>query len=186
MPLPRGLDSLPSAQLHFKVMLSLDVRSLAHQAAAVSGELAPEDPVWSGADVLPLSSVRVVGRVSSAGGGRFYWSGRIEGLAAQQCTRCLEPVEVRVKEDVRALFAEGDASENDDPDVYILEAGSNTLDLKPAVREHWLLAVPRFALCKEDCKGLCLTCGENLNNADCGHLPSRDTRWDALRGMRQD
>jgi uncharacterized protein len=70
--------------------------------------------------------------------------------------------------------------------VYILEAGAGVLDLKPAVREHWLLAVPRFALCKEGCRGLCPTCGENLNYANCGHEPSRDTRWDALRGLRQE
>jgi len=167
-------------------MLSLDVRALAHHAATVSGELAPSDPVWSDADVRPVSAVRVVGRVSSAGGGRFYFSGRIEGVAAQQCTRCLDAIEVRVREDVRALFAEADTAVNDDPDVYILEAGSGVLDLKPAVREHWLLSVPRFALCKEDCRGLCPACGENLNHATCACVPRRDSRWDALRVPRHE
>jgi uncharacterized protein len=166
-------------------MLSLDVRALAKQAASVAGELAPSDPVWGGADVLPVSSVKVTGRVSAAGGGRYYWSGHIEGDAVQQCTRCLDPVEVHVKEDVRAIFAEDDTGD-DDPDVYIVDAASGTLDLKPAVREHWLLSVPRFVLCSDDCKGLCPTCGENLNHVVCSHVPAGDPRWDALRQTRQE
>ena len=167
-------------------MLSLDVRSLAKNAASVSGEVEPSDPVWSDADVLPSAPVKVEGRVSSAGGGRYYWSGRIEGVASQQCTRCLDPVEVRVSEVVRVLFAEDDEAAGDDPDVYILDSASAMLDLKPAVREHWLLNVPRFVLCSEDCKGLCPTCGENLNHVNCGHTPSGDSRWDALRKTRQE
>ena len=27
---------------------------------------------------------------------------------------------------------------------------------------------PAKILCKEDCKGLCLVCGQNLNERDCG------------------
>ena len=167
-------------------MLSLDVRSLAKNAASVSGELEASDPVWTGVDILPATPVHVEGRVSTAGAGRYYWSGRIRGVALQQCTRCLDSVEVKVEVDVRVLFAEDEGAASDDPDVYILDPATGMLDLRPAVREHWLLNVPRFVLCSEDCKGLCPTCGENLNHAACGHTPSRDSRWDALRGVRHD
>jgi uncharacterized protein len=37
------------------------------------------------------------------------------------------------------------------------------IDLAPLVREYMLLNIPINALCKEDCKGLCPICGENLN-----------------------
>ena len=34
----------------------------------------------------------------------------------------------------------------------------------------WLLMeTPFVVLCREDCKGLCPVCGENLNEHDCGH-----------------
>lgn len=167
-------------------MLSLDVRSVAQHAAAVSGEIDPSDPVWSDADVVPSAPVSVAGRVSSAGSGRFYWAGHIRGTSSQLCTRCLEPVEVRVSEDVRALYAMPGTEGGDDPDVYTLEPGSVIIDLRPAVREHWLLNVPRFALCSEGCRGLCPQCGENLNVTTCACAPARDSRWDALRSVRHD
>lgn len=165
-------------------MLLLDVRSLAHNAAVVSGELPPSDPVWQGVDASPVTPVKVSGRVSSAGVGHFYWNGHLEDEVQMSCSRCLEPVNISVSEDVRVLFAEEGTEGSDDPDVYSFERGAAMLDLTPAAREHWLLAVPRFALCSEDCKGLCPQCGENLNEVTCTCVPASDSRWDALRKMK--
>ena len=44
-----------------------------------------------------------------------------------------------------------------------------TIDLDPIVREQVLLALPVTVLCREDCKGLCPRCGQDLNEKDCGH-----------------
>jgi uncharacterized protein len=44
-----------------------------------------------------------------------------------------------------------------------------TIDLDPIVREQVLLALPVSVLCREDCKGLCSVCGQDLNESDCGH-----------------
>lgn len=165
-------------------MLFFDIRSLNDHAAPVSGSLEPSDPVFEGTDAVPASPVEVSGRVSCASRGRYYWSGRITGTIELSCSRCLEPVTLAVNEEVRALFSEAGLEEEDDPDVYALERGSSELDLRPAVREHWLLAVPRFALCREDCRGLCPQCGENRNVTTCSCAPARDSRWDALRDAR--
>jgi uncharacterized protein len=43
-----------------------------------------------------------------------------------------------------------------------------TIDLDPIVREQVLLALPMNAVCREDCKGLCAQCGQNLNEKQCG------------------
>ncbi|MBN1204639.1 MAG: DUF177 domain-containing protein [Myxococcaceae bacterium] len=43
-----------------------------------------------------------------------------------------------------------------------------TIDLDPIVREQVLLALPMNAVCREDCKGLCAQCGQNLNEKKCG------------------
>jgi uncharacterized protein len=53
------------------------------------------------------------------------------------------------------------------------------------VREQWLLAVPTFLLCRDDCKGLCPTCGVDLNAGECQCPPqiTVDSRWDALRAV---
>ena len=44
-----------------------------------------------------------------------------------------------------------------------------TIDLDPVLREQVLLALPVSVVCQEDCKGLCSTCGQDLNQTDCGH-----------------
>ncbi len=44
-----------------------------------------------------------------------------------------------------------------------------TIDLDPIVREQVLLALPVSVVCREECKGLCSTCGQDLNAKDCGH-----------------
>lgn len=44
-----------------------------------------------------------------------------------------------------------------------------TIDLDPIVREQVLLALPVSVVCRDDCKGLCGSCGQDLNEKDCGH-----------------
>jgi len=48
------------------------------------------------------------------------------------------------------------------------------LSLEDVVREQVLLSLPSRTLCKEDCKGLCPRCGQNLNLESCSCNPSRE------------
>jgi len=162
-------------------MLSFDIRSLEARAAQVEGSLDHDDPIWEDADQRPSGPVRVEGRLSPAGQSRFYLSGRMSGTAAMECRRCLTDVIKEVNDELHAVFAPTGDTEVDDPDVFEFDPQARDLDLRPAVRESWLLAVPAFAECREDCKGLCPTCGADLNEGDCGCEPARDSRWDALR-----
>src|SRR5580658_9757312 len=132
-------------------MLVFDLRALASVAATVDDVLAPDDAVWEAHDRLPVAPVRVTGRLSSAGPGRFYFSGSIAGKARDQCRRCLQEVEVGVTERVQLLFAESGQDDADEPDVYEFDPRSYELDLRPAVREQWLLIAPAFVQCREDC-----------------------------------
>ena len=68
-----------------------------------------------------------------------------------------------------------------DDDLY----EGKEIDLSAAVRESILLALPPAPLCVEDCKGLCPTCGKDLNQGDCGcdrKVP--EPRWDALKAIQ--
>ena len=58
------------------------------------------------------------------------------------------------------------------------------VDLRPAIREQWVLNVPAFAECRPDCKGICPTCGADLNAGPCSCGPATDSRWEALRASR--
>jgi uncharacterized protein len=165
-------------------MLSFDIRDLQAHAAKVDGSLPADDPVWQEGDPLPAGPVHATGRLSAAGSRRFYWHGRIAAAAEISCRRCLAPVTARISDDVHAFFAEAGDEEAEDPDVFTLPAGAHVVDLRPAIREQWLLSVPPFAVCRDDCKGLCPTCGADLNAGACDCRPAADSRWDTLRVHR--
>lgn len=164
-------------------MLSFDIRTLESTAAQVDDDLPADDSIWTAADPRPVEAVHVEGRFSSAGSGRFYFSGRFSGTVELECRKCLTEVIREVSEEAHFLFAPaGDPTIEDDPDVFSYDTGAHQINIKPAVREGWLLSVPAFVDCREDCNGLCPTCGADLNDGACECSPvSTDPRWDSLR-----
>jgi uncharacterized protein len=59
--------------------------------------------------------------------------------------------------------------------------------LTVAVREQVLLQVPQFTLCREECRGLCPTCGADLNEGACECVPEQGASpWDALKDVKFD
>ena len=62
-------------------------------------------------------------------------------------------------------------------------AGLEALDLTESVREGIILALPSYPICKEDCQGLCLHCGQDLNAGTCKCAEGEGSSpWDALDG----
>ena len=43
------------------------------------------------------------------------------------------------------------------------------LDFEILVRDYLIMEIPRKPLCKDDCKGLCSVCGQDLNEKPCEH-----------------
>lgn len=169
-------------------MLSFDIRALETEAEQVDDDLPADDSVWEAGDGLPDGAVHVTGRLSAVGANRYYFSGAFSGQLVTECRRCLTAVTVPVRDDAHFFFAEADTDEADDPDVYLIDPRDAQLDIRPAIREQWLLSAPAFALCREDCQGLCPQCGADRNTTDCGHRPAgtTDSRWDALRALKGD
>jgi len=166
-------------------MLYFDIRTLEARAESVDGTLDAQDSVWEEGDSRPVDpGVHVTGRLSSAGQDRFYFSGRFEGSAVAECRRCLAETTVPVSDDVQLIFAQSGEDEAEEDDVVVIPAGERELDLRPALRQEWLLAVPSFAVCREDCRGLCPNFGADRNTGDCTCLLTTDPRWDALRNLR--
>jgi uncharacterized protein len=174
------------ATRYFWGMLSFDIRSLDSHAAVVDEQLSANDEVWEENDPKPVGAVHVTGRLSAAGTGQFYWHGRIEGDVALECNRCLTDTTAHVSDEAHIIFAEVGDENAEDPDVYVLPANTSELDLKPAIREQWLLAAPSFGLCREDCQGLCPRCGADRNAGphECSQHEA-DPRWNALRKLNQ-
>lgn len=165
-------------------MLQFDIRAVEAKAVQVSAELPPDDPIWQPGDPVPAQPLRVSGRLSAAGAGKFYWHGRLEGDLVLPCRRCLADTTAHVKGEAHVIFAEAGSEEAEDPDVYVLDERASRIDLRAAVREEWMLNAPAYVECREGCRGFCATCGKDLNEGPCECPASRDTRWDALRKIQ--
>jgi uncharacterized protein len=164
-------------------MLQVDLRELARGPVDTLGQLPGDDPLFEGLDVALAEPVRVAGRLQDTGDGRFYWRGSLTTRIAGQCRRCLAPLAVPVTADINALFS-GDADALEDPNSYLLTPEATEIDLRPAVREELVLAVPQWVLCRDDCRGLCPRCGKDLNAGPCGCPPALDQRWERLAALK--
>ncbi len=165
-------------------MLCFTLRDVQQHAVRVDDVLAHDDPVWQQGDVTPSAPVQVTGRLSAAGTGRYYLRGHLSGRTTAPCRRCLAATHVEVDEDVHLVFAEAGDDVQADADVYPVPPRAQMIDLRPAVREEWLLAAPAFVQCRDDCQGLCPRCGAELNAGPCGCAPESDARWEALHAAR--
>jgi uncharacterized protein len=103
------------------------------------------------------------------------------------CWRCLEEARVRLAVESEEFAAEGrpaDAPFDEDLDSAYVE--DLQLDAAGWARDAIAEAVPATILCREDCAGLCPTCGANRNVVDCGCIVvETDPRWEALREISE-
>ena len=143
------------------------------------------EPFTLGADtyavVPPVVPVRV--DVSRTTGEGYALRLRFEAALQGSCMRCLEPAAASFKIDAREISQPGAGEELDSP---YLQAG--VLELSAWARDALALNLPRAILCREDCAGLCPTCGANLNTAcaDHGHESEPDPRWAKLSELKFD
>jgi uncharacterized protein len=110
----------------------------------------------------------------------------------QTCSRCLEPAFTDASAKFDLVYRPQDAgiqsgehsiSQGETEIGYYNGEG---LQLEDALKEQILLTLPVRPLCKEDCKGLCAHCGENLNMKTCAcNQQIIDPRWLALASVKE-
>jgi uncharacterized protein len=114
--------------------------------------------------------------------------GRLDSTVPQVCGRCLESLPVRVHADVDLRFvprpATGDAVELAADDLDLCFYDADQIDLRGVIESETTLALPMKPLCREDCRGLCPSCGANRNVTACGcDTRPRDPRLAALKDL---
>ena len=84
------------------------------------------------------------------------------------CDRCLEPVKTELTLDfcknVDLDASDGEQPEELDETNYI---DGYELDAEQLLRNEVLIGWPTKILCRDDCKGICSVCGQNLNRGTC-------------------
>ncbi len=140
-----------------------------------------ESPAGSPADLDLLLE-------SSPGGIRV--TGTIAGTLPLECTRCAAPVDFPFSAEVDEFFTrttlpllspEGrEEAEVPREESYRLEG--EELELNEMVNDQVILSLPIRRLCRPDCRGVCPSCGADLNRGECGCREERtDPRLEKLR-----
>ena len=105
---------------------------------------------------------------------------------SKPCDRCGALTQRAYDRQFTHLVVRELADQADDDGDYVV-AEDDRLDLDELVREDILLDLPTKYLCREDCKGLCPTCGKDLNQGPCGCARQEiDPRLAALAGLLED
>lgn len=107
--------------------------------------------------------------------------GLFQAVSELDCTRCLEVFQQPLQIDFAELLVYP-AKDTEDPVLGIPE--SALLDLRPLLRESFIVSFPMQPLCKPECRGLCPICGNNLNDSVCDHNSETiDPRMEVLKQL---
>ena len=175
----------------------IDLKDLAHEKLSFSSSFEP------GVIDLGSENIRQIANLdwsasAERAGAEIRISGKLDTKVELACSRCLDPARFPVSKPFDLFFRERDeAMFDEDEEVELHENDTRTafftgtkLAIADILREQVLLAVPMKALCTVDCKGLCPTCGTNLNSGSCGcpaeeFNPHMDTLLEIKRRLEE-
>ena len=96
------------------------------------------------------------------------------------CSRCNHPFVRSKVVDVSFILAKSLQNEELD-DIIVVEG--DTVELNDILVPELILSMDMAVLCREDCRGVCIKCGKDLNEGDCGCKEPFDPRWDKLKSF---
>lgn len=132
-------------------------------------------------ETICFDGIRIEGELIGAGE-----SVRVDGTITAEvrahCAKCLTPVKQGIEASVSEIFAK--EMNPDDPDQYPLDGYA--VELTDLVRDALLLELPMRFLCGEGCKGLCPSCGQDLNKQRCTCQEGEHGPFSALSGLLKD
>jgi uncharacterized protein len=91
----------------------------------------------------------------------------IKTRAIYTCDRCLVRFKTDFDETIEQLYQIGNSDFEDEDEIEVLPENTKEIDISKAIQEAFIMNRPIKLLCSEECKGLCLTCGINLNKKQC-------------------
>lgn len=101
------------------------------------------------------------------------------------CDRCASPFDREYAQAIEAILVTELAHEENEDDWTFLLKG-DCADLDEIVTTAFVLNLDSKMLCSDDCKGLCATCGKNLNQGSCTCQKELDPRLAVLKQLLKD
>jgi len=129
----------------------------------------------SGSIVRIKNPSRAAGNVSNSAG-VLTFSANVDAECVCVCARCLKEFDYPVHKRITADLTEGGEGEN--PDGYFLQG--DKVDAQEIILSEFILDTDERILCREDCAGLCESCGNDNNKGLCSCKPKIDPRLAVL------
>jgi uncharacterized protein len=175
----------------------IDLKDLVQDKVSVQGSFEPGVIDFSTDNIRQIKHLNWNATAERAGA-EIRISGSVQTTLELPCSRCLEPAPVEVSKPFDLFFRQRDEFMFDEDDeIELKEKDTRTafftgtkLAIGDILREQVLLALPMKPLCKLDCKGLCPSCGTNLNIKGCNcpkeqFSPHLDTLLDIKRRLEE-
>ena len=121
---------------------------------------------------------RAQGRVYNEAG-VLHLEGVLTAEMTCTCDRCGADFDSVKETELNAVIVEEESEEY--PELFVLDG--NEIDLDEILSTCFILDMETKFLCREDCKGLCSTCGKNLNEGPCGCGKQKDPRFAVLEQL---
>ena len=163
----------------------LDLRELGRRAGSLHeiDRTAPAPPDWRVEliGVPAAADVRLRLRLESVMEGVLV-TGDLDVPVEGSCARCLEPLEDTLHLSVQELYAyAGSTTEATSEEDEVRRIEGDYLDLEPLARDSVVLNLPLAPVCTEACRGLCVDCGQRLDDLPADHTHEViDPRWAGL------
>ncbi len=156
-------------------MIAFSVSRLEKEPIRLEGSEPAEFLILAGSEPFTIASpMDYALDVEHVSGGALV-SGRCEVTIEGECGRCLAPVSRRIETDDFKCFIE-------------TPHGMEVCDISEDIRTEMTLALPMNLLCRDDCRGLCPVCGENLNLKRCSCRAEKaappSSVWSALDDLK--
>jgi uncharacterized protein len=114
-------------------------------------------------------------------------SGECAARYTTQCCRCVEETEKSISVPVHMVLKPMPVRADDRvEDVDLGFYNGREVDCAPIVEELLMLSLPFAVFCKDDCQGLCSSCGANRNTGKCACSDEArgDERFALLRELK--
>jgi uncharacterized protein len=175
----------------------VDLKDLVDEKVSLTGSFEPGDIDFSRDNIRQAAALNWNATAERAGG-EIRINGSLKTTVEMMCSRCLEPARHDINKSFDLFFRQRDELMFDeDQEIELTERDTQTaffsgtqLAIGEILREQVLLALPMKALCRVDCKGLCPTCGINLNSGTCScpaekFSPHMDTLLELKKRLEQ-
>ncbi|MBK7106801.1 MAG: DUF177 domain-containing protein [Ignavibacteriae bacterium] len=101
------------------------------------------------------------------------------------CDRCNSEYKTKLISDFSLVYIFDNKENIDDTNVFFISSKEDKIDITNDIIDYAKLTIPLKKLCNEDCKGLCFSCGVNLNLEKCNcKSETADPTWEPLLKLK--